>query len=556
MVGFRSELERVPSGTAESGFVLGHFLSPLRGLGEFGIRLPTVETVGYFRVSLRDNDNRRRGEMSDELPKGWTSAPVSEVIENFQPGFASGEKTVEGGVAHLRMNNIGLDGDLVLDLIRTVPEKLAKPRHDLSPGDVLVCTTNSGALVGKCAYFDLTGRYAFSNHLTRLRPKREVVDGRFLRWNLWLHWKQGLLNDKCKHWVNQSTLPKDALLEEQVVVPPLAEQRRIVAKLETLLGKVDASQQRLAKVHVLLKRFRQSVLAAACSGRLTADWREENPTVETAEALLGRIKEKRLTSAKTKKEKAQIEEVFDERNLRIDEGDLGLNEIPETWLSCRIGAIGAVCNGSTPSRKQPEFWGGAIPWVSSGEVRNNLISETRERITEAGYEGSSVRLLPRGSVLIAMIGEGKTRGQTAILNIEATINQNIAAVVLDHGLAASAYLWRWFQLQYEATRERGGGSGPQALNCQRVRELPFVLPPLHEQQEIVRRVEGLFALADQLEERLAKARGQVDQLTPSLLARAFAGQLVPQDPTDEPAEKLLKRIHEQSESKSHRDARK
>src|SRR5262245_6195945 len=103
--------------------------------------------------------------MNNELPQGWATAPVSEVIEDFQPGFASGEKNVEDGVAHLRMNNIGLSGELVLDLVRTVPMKLAKPHHDLRRGDVLVCTTNSGKLVGKCAYFDLPGRYAFSNHL-------------------------------------------------------------------------------------------------------------------------------------------------------------------------------------------------------------------------------------------------------------------------------------------------------------------------------------------------------------------------------------------------------
>lgn len=82
--------------------------------------------------------------MSHELPQGWATAPVSEVIEDFQPGFASGEKNVDGGVAHLRMNNIGLSGELVLDLLRTVPNELAKPRHELQPGDVLVCTTNSG----------------------------------------------------------------------------------------------------------------------------------------------------------------------------------------------------------------------------------------------------------------------------------------------------------------------------------------------------------------------------------------------------------------------------
>ena len=337
----------------------------------------------------------------------------------------------------------------------------------------------------------------------------------------------------------------------EIPLAPLDEQRRIVAKLETLLSKVDASQQRLAKIPVLLKRFRQSVLAAACSGRLTADWREENPNIEPAKILLARIKEKRLALVKTQKEKTQIEEVFDERSLRDDEGDVGLDDIPDTWLSCRIGAIGGVCNGSTPSRKTSEFWGGKIPWVSSGEVRNNLISETRERITKAGYEGSSMRLLPRDSVLIAMIGEGKTRGQTAVLKIEATINQNIAAVILDHGLVASEYLWLWFQLQYEATRERGGGSGPQALNCQRVRELPFVLPPFTEQREIVQRLEGLFAVADQIEARFRKAQSYVDKLTESLLAKAFRGDLVPQNPNDEPAEALLERLKAATSSAPH-----
>jgi hypothetical protein len=85
------------------------------------------------------------------------------------------------------MNNIGLDGELVLTLVRSVPETLARPHYDLRPGDVLVCTTNSAALVGKCAFFDLIGRYTFSNHLTRLRANPEEIDGRYLRWYLWLH---------------------------------------------------------------------------------------------------------------------------------------------------------------------------------------------------------------------------------------------------------------------------------------------------------------------------------------------------------------------------------
>jgi type I restriction enzyme S subunit len=82
-----------------------------------------------------------------------------------------------------------------------------------------------------------------------------------------------------------------------------------------------------------------------------------------------------------------------------------------------------------------------------------------------------------------MIGEGKTRGQSAILDIEACINQNVAAVVIDHGLIEARYLWYWFQGRYDANREVGSGSGPQALNCERVRELSFNLPPLEEQRK-------------------------------------------------------------------------
>jgi type I restriction enzyme S subunit len=216
----------------------------------------------------------------------------------------------------------------------------------------------------------------------------------------------------------------------------------------------------------------------------------------------------------------------------------------ERQLPDKTKLIGAVVNGSTPSRKVPELWNGEIPWLSSGEVRNNLIISTREQITKAGIDSCSVRLLPPGTVLLAMIGEGKTRGQTAILKIPATINQNIAAVILSHGLVVSEYLWYWFQMQYESTREAGSGSGPQALNCQSVRELPFALPPLAEQRDIVRRVEELFSLVDQIDIRYSKAKQYIDSLKKSILAEAFCGELVPQDPCDEPASVLLERARQ------------
>lgn len=111
-----------------------------------------------------------------------------------------------------------------------------------------------------------------------------------------------------------------------------------------------------------------------------------------------------------------------------------------------------------------------------------------------------------------MIGEGKTRGQSAILLAPATINQNIAAIDIDHGLIVAEYLWYWLQFQYENNRDVVSGSGSKALNCDRVRELGFSLPPLEEQTEIIKRVESLFSIADKIEKRYKKAKKQVDKI--------------------------------------------
>jgi type I restriction enzyme S subunit len=362
----------------------------------------------------------------------------------------------------------------------------------------------------------------------------------------------GYLGAINEHTSSQTVrhLSSHSITEIPLPLPPLAEQKRIVAKTEELFKQVNAARDRLTEVPKILKRFRQAVLAAACSGRLTEDLRIKTTAVEPANELLLRIKEARLGSAETEKEHNEIITAFEEENLRLAEDELAFDEIPDSWIRCRVGAVGAVCNGSTPSRKRPEFWNGRISWVSSGEVKNNIITQTKERITSAGYESCSVRLLPVGTVLIAMIGEGKTRGQAAILDIKATINQNIACVRLEHGLVSPKYLWFWFQMQYEATRERGSGSGPQALNCQRVRELPFVLPPLQEQHEIVLRVEALFKLADAIGKRVQAATKRAEGLTHAILAKAFRGELVPTEAelarregrTYEPAFALLERI--------------
>ena len=497
--------------------------------------------------------------MSDELPKGWTTAALAQLTETPKQDIVSGpfgsnlksDEYVEAGVPIIRLQNVDRNRFLEKNMRFITPQKARElSAHTFQTGDIVI--TKLGAPLGKaCVIPESLAHGIVVADVVRVR----IDESRFSKSYVLFAINSPAVANQINSEMMGSTRPRvnlNNIRSLEIPLAPLVEQRRIVAKLEKLLDQVDSCQERLAKIPTLLKRFRQAILASACSGRLTADWRVENPNLESGAALLARINEARLKTAVSTKEKKQIVEPLQEGRLALDEDELGFDSIPDSWFACRIGAIGTVVNGSTPSREQEKFWNGKIPWVSSGEVRNNIISSTRERITKAGFEGCSVRLLSRGTVLLAMIGEGKTRGQSAILQIEATINQNIAAILISHGLISSEFLWRWFQLQYEATRERGSGSGPQALNCQRVRELPFVLPPLAEQQEIARRVENLFALADRIEARFVEGRRRVDSITQAILAKAFRGELVPTEfelakaegRSFEAAEELLERIRQ------------
>lgn len=221
-------------------------------------------------------------------------------------------------------------------------------------------------------------------------------------------------------------------------------------------------------------------------------------------------------------------------------------KLPEGWCWTNLGQCFEVHVGATPSRKQPEYWDGNIPWVSSGEVQFCHIYCTREHITEAGLKNSSTQINPTGSVLLGMIGEGKTRGQVAILDIEACNNQNCAAIWVSQTPIHSSYIYHWLWSQYEVTRQKGSGNNQPALNKSRVEEMTFPLPPLPEQHRIVSVIEQQFTRLDSAIASLKSAQARTKQYRASLLKAAVEGELTKEwrseHPTSETGEQLLARI--------------
>jgi type I restriction enzyme S subunit len=345
---------------------------------------------------------------------------------------------------------------------------------------------------------------------------------------------QIILQRCSKAGTTVQSIDSDKLEAFPFPLPPLAEQKRIAQKLDALLAQVDTLKARIDAIPALLKRFRQSVLESAFSGELTAEWRQLHPDTKAASIMDVRQAWRDHYQRSGRKFAPPN---LDPTNLRDD--------LPPTWQATQIGIIFDVFVGATPARDRTDFWKGSISWVSSAEVAFCRIRSTKEKITEAGYSATSTNLHPPGTVMLAMIGQGKTRGQPAILAIDACHNQNTAALRVHDEYCVPEYLYYYLWGKYEETRRFGGGNNQQALNKKSVQSLPFPLAPLAEQTEIVRRVEQLFAYADQLEAKVAAAQQRIDALTQSLLAKAFRGELVPQDPSDEPASVLLERIRTQ-----------
>ena len=288
-----------------------------------------------------------------------------------------------------------------------------------------------------------------------------------------------------------------------VEIPPLDEQKRIVARIEELFSQLDSGVETLRKTKQQLAVYRQAVLKEAFEGRLSTEWRKEH-----SECSPARDYESIAIKGSTYKDTSG-----DENEIQVS--------FPDTWIKLRMGDVFPVEVGATPSRRVPEYWNGAINWVSSGEVRFNRIFSTAERITEVGLANSSTNVHPVGTIMLAMIGEGKTRGQAAILEIPAAHNQNTAAILVSATPCDPKYIYYFLQMNYENTRRVGSGNNQKALNKERVRALRFPFTSFVEQRVIVEEIESRLSVCDSIEQTVDAALQQAEAMRQSILKQAF-----------------------------------
>ena len=215
-------------------------------------------------------------------------------------------------------------------------------------------------------------------------------------------------------------------------------------------------------------------------------------------------------------------------------------EVPDNWAWTTLGNIGTWQAGGTPSRSNKSYYGGNIPWLKTGDLNDGLITNIPEKITEDAVANSSAKINPTGSILIAMYGA--TIGKLGILTFPATTNQACCACI-EYFAITQKYLFYFLLSHRDMFIAKGGGGAQPNISKEIIVNTAIPLPPFAEQERIVAEIESWFALIDEIEYSQTKLRTLIKQTKSKILDLAIHGKLVPQDPNDEPASELLKRIN-------------
>ncbi len=478
---------------------------------------------------------------NDELPLGWVETALGALGSVGSSKRVHQQDWKSQGVPFFRAREIAelsrngtVDNDLFIS--EELFQELSKEAFVPSSGDVMI--TGVGT-IGVPYVVKEKDRFYFKDASVLIFKNDHGLESRYLFFFL--------KSKSCQQWIKEGstgttvdTLTIGRAREIPIPIAPLAEQKRIADKLEAVLGRVDACRARLDRVPDLLKRFRQSVLAAATSGQLTEDWREENETTTDAEAALCAVEAKRSGKLRVQKSEGSFE-------------DINLFDLPTGWNWVKnhrlaVDASNAICAGPFGTIfKAKDFRDEGVPiiflrHVGEGKYLTKKPGYMDREVWHSQHQEYSVH---GGELLVTKLGDppGTACIYPGGIGV-AMVTPDVMKMEVDGLVAHTKFLMFFFNspLCKDLVEEMAFGATRLRIDLTMFKNFPIPLPPLAEQAEIVRRVEALFALADRIEARLTAARAQVERLTPATLSKAFRGDLVPQVPNDEPASKLLKRV--------------
>lgn len=311
------------------------------------------------------------------------------------------------------------------------------------------------------------------------------------------------------------------------------------------------------------KQLKAKILDLAVHGKLlpleTLSELKNSPDYEPASKLLEKLraeKEEKIAKGELKRDKKDSYIFIDDDNRHYEKfADGSVKDIedeipfeaPEGWAWCMLGMVGDWKSGSTPNRKNIDFYeNGTIPWLLTGDLNDGIIKNIPNKITKLAYAETSLKLNPKGSVCIAMYGA--TIGKLGILDFPATTNQ-ACCVCSDFKGIDNLYLFYCLKQHKNIFIQQGFGGAQPNISKEKIISTLVPLPPLAEQKRIVSELERIFSLIDSLETDKSALQLAVKQAKAKILDLAIHGKLVPQAPADEPASALLEKLRAEKEAK-------
>ena len=460
--------------------------------------------------------------MNDDLPMGWDRCDLGTVI-SVKNGYAfkSSDYSTEG-IPLVRISDIQ-EGKVNLKNSVFIPKEKANLDFTVQNGDLLIAM--SGATTGKvgiytgreiCLQNQRVGNFKVLSH--------KLLNTRFRDFYV-LSLSKNI--EDAAYGGAQPNISSSVLESLEISLPPLNEQRRIVDKLERIGDRNRTARNELNHIPKLIARYKQAVLAAACSGKLTEDWREANLDKHNLLAYPQNTQDK--TSKISQTELSMSEDLY---------------EIPQSWV---WKSLSNVCLKITDGEHlTPPLSSEGIPLLSAKDVRNDYLdfSETKYISLEVANKSRS-RCNPEIEDIL-VVSRGATIGRTCRVKTNKLfcLMGSVLLFKINTTIAASCFVELFLKSSFSADRflSMSGASAQSAIYIRDMKIFPIPIPPLEEQKEIVRRVEKMFEKIDRMEQEYQKAAKLCDRLEQATLAKAFRGELVPQHPDDEPASVLLEQV--------------
>lgn len=472
-----------------------------------------------------------------DLPSSWTRIQIGNVCSTTSGGTPSRKikKYYKGVIPWVKSGELN-DG-LISDIEEYITdEAIANSSAKVfSSGTLLIALY--GATVGKLG---ILAKDAATNQAVCAIFPPEDINKKYLFWHL-----RYIRSDLIASAIGgaQPNISQGIIKNTFIPIAPINEQKRIVAEIEKQFSRLDEAVDNLKRVKANLKRYKTSILKTAMTGKLTEDWREKNPNIESAEKLIKRISKKRQEESKKRKKKSkkQKEISYSHHPKIISWVNVQLDQL--IYIAGRIGWRGLKADEYTD--EGPLFL--SVHALNYGE---EVRYDQANHISEERYVESPEIMLYENDILLCKDGAGIGKiGIVKNLPGKATVNSSLLVIRAQEAFIPKFlfYFLSGPDLQ-GIVKARITGSATPHLFQRDIKQFVLSVPPLAEQKEIVNRIESHLSVIEGVSYQVDIELKRADRLQQSILKKAFSGKLVPQDPNDEPATVLLRKIRAEKET--------